>query len=81
MKSVRRFVVKKVIAALGIVKRAIKTKGFRIFNFIFVFLFIIQMFKIEVIETHVPIPTIKALIPITVGKNQIDKKRKTEPTK
>lgn len=76
-----KHVKKKVNAADGTQKTVIRTIGFAIPNFIFVFLLIIKMFKIAVTDTQLPIPTISALIPITPGKNHMLKNRKTEPIK
>ena len=76
-----KFVKKNVIAALGTTNIDIKTKGLVIPNLIFNFRLIIIKFNPELIETQIPIPTISALIPIIEGRNQMLKKRKTEPIK
>lgn len=76
-----KFVTKKVIDADGKVNNAIRHKGFKIPNLIFNLRFIIKTFKTDVTETQSPIPTTSALMPISAGKNQIETKRKTEPTR
>ncbi len=81
IKLFRRLVVKNVIAAEGMQNNAMQISGFINPSLTFVLLLIIQTFSKEVMDTHVPIPTIKAFIPITAGRNQIPINRKTEPIK
>ena len=76
-----KLVTKNVNAEVGKLKIAIRHKGFTIPSLIFNFRLIIKIFNTEVAVTQSPIPTISDLMPIKAGRNQIETKRKTEPTR
>ena len=54
--------------------------GLNKFSFKFVFFFIMRIFNKDVTETQIPIPKIKARIPIYFGKNIIQININIEPT-